>query len=115
MRPKKSILDNIISRYRIWLTATSGPREIPNIIGIFVFASLALAFALITGVPAFDALRHGASSHGSFQWQAKDGQLVETPIQPLAGIDAALIVVSILAILSGIAFLLGWLERWNDA
>ena len=104
----------MIGRYATWLAMTSGPREMPNILGVFFFASLALALALWTGLPAFHALRQGVPSQGSFQWQAKDGRTVSTPIEPLAGVDAVVIVASVVLLLSGLAFCVGWLDRFSE-
>ncbi len=103
----------LVRCYASWLTMTSGPRELPNILGVFVFAALALLIALLTGLPAFHALSYGASAQSSFQWQAKDGRMVSTPIQPLATIDAVVIGVSVAFLLSGLAFCFGWLDRFS--
>ena len=104
----------LVRCYTSWLTMTSGPREMPNILGVFTFAALAFLIALLTGLPAFYALSHGASAQGSFQWQAKDGRMVSMPIQPLATIDAVVIVVSVAFLSSGVAFCFGWLDRFSE-
>ncbi len=107
-------MGKLITRYAAWLVETSGPREISTIFAILAFPTFAFGLALLTGLPAFHALRERAPLQGIFQWQAKDGQMVSTPIQPLASIDAVIIVMSAPLLLSGVAFCLGWLNRFSD-
>ena len=113
-RARGKVTQKILERYRAWLTEpTEG--KLPNIFVIFLFALIAIIWALLTGIPAFSALWHGASSQGSVQWGTpKDGRTNYEAIQPTANIDAVIIVVSVVLVLSSIALFCGWLDRFCE-
>lgn len=103
----------LIDRYIGWLVTGSGPRDIPNLFAVLFCGSGILLLAAWAGLSAYQVQRHGTLVHNSFQLHSKDGSVISIPVHLFAAIDASVIIVSLLLLLSCATCWSACIERFN--
>ncbi len=110
----------LIDRYTGWLVTGSGGRDIPKLFAVLFFGSGILLLAAWAGLAAYQVQRHGALANNCFQLHSncfqlhsKDGSVISIPVHLFAAIDAGVIIVSLLLLLSCVACWSACIERFN--